>query len=269
MLLPGKTSGIILLEIMLAMSLGLFLLGLLLSIYQTSQQSLTLQHALYQIQDRANVAITLLTTDIKQAGHIGCPRLSSQLSTPVISEKNKLSGTSNEITIRYTRLGPALVSAMRKNTELYASLVPRMVPGSMIIIADCEHAEAAKVARVTREKDRQHIMLQYPVQHLFGKLTEINTLISHHYFIKRTQRINPDGTPVYALFGNQNTELVEGITAIKFMYTVKQGKKLVDVEAKNISDWSQVLGVAIQLSLYGPSFKREAYAYAVLNTRAL
>ncbi len=257
--LTEKIRGMSLLEVMFALSLGILILGLLMSAFQASQRSLRLQHALYQIQDHGNFAISLLTNDIKQAGQSGCGRITGK--TPLI-------GTANEISIHYVRAGAALISDMENTHEVIASSEPRIAAGSNVMIVDCIRSETAQVLRVYHEKNRQRIILRNALPYKFRRYAEIGMLVTHHYFIARTQRHYTDGSRIYALFDNENGrthEMVEGINHMQFVYTLKQDHSVEDKPADSITDWSQVIGIAIELVLFTPPFKRNAYAYAIIN----
>lgn len=257
--------GVSLLEVMFAMSAGIILFGLLLSVYQITQQNLLRQQALYQIQDHANFALTLLKHDIAQAGQIGCAR-------KFIFNQRPLMGTAHDITLSYARIGPILNASMKNNIELRASREPRIENGMDIVITDCVRIAAAKVAHVYVEKNQQRIILQSPLSVRFAKYAEIGLLVNHHYFVKKTAKKNTDGTSRLSLFDQQNarlTELMSGINALQFTYTIKTNKQVKNVEAEKIVDWTKVIGVLIHITLFTAPYYHEAYAYSVLNASRL
>ena len=77
---PSKTSaptsrnqrGLTLVELMIAMLLGLFLLGGLLQIFISSKQTNRMQEGLSRLQENGRFAMDFMTRDIRLAGFMGC-----------------------------------------------------------------------------------------------------------------------------------------------------------------------------------------------------
>lgn len=69
---PGRAQGFTLVELMIAMILGLILVGGVGYVFLSIKQSYRTNEALSQIQDSARIAFELLARDIRQAGLIGC-----------------------------------------------------------------------------------------------------------------------------------------------------------------------------------------------------
>lgn len=70
-----KQRGVSLVELLIAMALGLVLLAGIGYIYWGSRQSYTLQENLAGLQENGNFAVELLAQDLRMAGYIGCPNL--------------------------------------------------------------------------------------------------------------------------------------------------------------------------------------------------
>ncbi len=69
--LPARRKGFSLIELMVAMTIGLFLLAGLFSIYLTASQSSRFQSAMAQMQNNARYAFELMATDIRMLGFTG------------------------------------------------------------------------------------------------------------------------------------------------------------------------------------------------------
>jgi type IV pilus assembly protein PilW len=67
-----RQAGLTLVELMVAMLLGLVVIGAVVSVLLTSRQSYTTTSGLSQLQDNARVAFELLARDIRQAGSTPC-----------------------------------------------------------------------------------------------------------------------------------------------------------------------------------------------------
>jgi type IV pilus assembly protein PilW len=83
--LPGKQRGFTLLEIMIAMSIGLFLLGALVTIVQSNKAVFLNQNQLVQLQDSERMAMTLMADVIQAAGYFPDPTVNSVGSTLITS----------------------------------------------------------------------------------------------------------------------------------------------------------------------------------------
>ncbi len=69
-------SGMTLTEVMVALTLGLILMGAVLGIYSGTKQSYRLQHALARLQENGIFAIEFLSRDLRMSGYQGCASLS-------------------------------------------------------------------------------------------------------------------------------------------------------------------------------------------------
>lgn len=67
-----RQAGLTLVELMVAMLLGLVVIGAVVSVLLTSRQSYTTTSGLSQLQDNARIAFELLARDIRQAGSTPC-----------------------------------------------------------------------------------------------------------------------------------------------------------------------------------------------------
>lgn len=65
-------QGLSLVELMIAMLLGVFLTGGLLQLFINTKQTYGTQESLFRLQENGRVAIDLITRDIRLAGFLGC-----------------------------------------------------------------------------------------------------------------------------------------------------------------------------------------------------
>lgn len=68
----SRQHGLTLVEIMVAMTIGLVLLGGVITILVSSQQTYRVNEALARIQENARFAFQILSRDIRMAGYMGC-----------------------------------------------------------------------------------------------------------------------------------------------------------------------------------------------------
>ncbi len=98
-----RQRGISLVEILVAMAIGLFLLVGLFSIFYTTRQTYTAQQGLANLQDNERMAAIMLSNVIKIAGYFPNPQ--AQTAVQVFGANQIVSGTGNgsgdTITVRY------------------------------------------------------------------------------------------------------------------------------------------------------------------------
>ena len=270
-----RQSGLTLIELMLAMTLGLLLISVMLEMYLASQRSYRLQMALSLIQENAKTVIDSLTSDIRKAGYIGCAQLTTDFPAIFyvpysITPHNKLTGNDAELIVRYVEPnGIVLKESMVDDTTLYTSSERHLSVGDRVVISDCGHAELFQIEEIVLSGGRQMIIPTHPLQHRYKQDAEIGRLVINHYFIAKTKQGDNDGTEELSLFvediKHHKTELVAGINRMKFLYSIHRQEKLIDVSAKDISDWSNVIGIAIELELASPPLKKTWQAYVSLR----
>lgn len=77
----GPVHGFTLIEIMVAMVLGLVILGVIGQVFMTSRTTSMLQEGLARVQESGRFAMDMLSYDIRMAGYVGC-RSDLTLGTP-------------------------------------------------------------------------------------------------------------------------------------------------------------------------------------------
>ena len=126
--------GMTLIEIMIALLIGLFLLTGLYQIFISSKQSYRLSDGQSRLQENARYALELLSHDIRQAGYLGCSGVT--LSNPVViandpliapytqagvAEASVVTGGNGGATGSFTAPSPALTTSpltpVVKNTD--------------------------------------------------------------------------------------------------------------------------------------------------------
>lgn len=68
----NRQQGMTLIEVMIAMILGMFLLGGVIQIFLSSQQSYQMQERLSRVQENGRFAMEFISRDIRMAGYQGC-----------------------------------------------------------------------------------------------------------------------------------------------------------------------------------------------------
>jgi len=256
------------------MVLSILLIIFLLEIYQMSQRNFKFQHKLNMMQDNAIIALDILRTDIKKAGYIGCARLTDDFpvyasATFLITPQNKLSGTDTAIIVRHAAFAGVQLKEMVDASTLYVTNEEHLSSGNTLILSDCAHIEIFQAEKIFANKDRQKIITSHALHTYFSPLSEVDELIENRYFVAKTNRVNRVGLPIFALYvennKHQKLELVDGIDDLQFFYSVNLSGKITDFPAKEINDWSKVVGVSIRLKTKNYSKYNDWYAYVSLS----
>ena len=96
-----EMSGFSLIEMMIAMVLGLIVLGAAIAVFQSNQRTYSANEGLNRIQENARVAYEMLSRDIRSIGSSACSNEALVLGTDATSLKFRapLSGTASELTV--------------------------------------------------------------------------------------------------------------------------------------------------------------------------
>jgi type IV pilus assembly protein PilW len=97
-----RQQGFTLLELMVAITVGLFLLGALLTVQQTNRLAFVSQNQLAQLQDNQRMAMSILADVVQSAGYFPDPTINVAATTfaaaagpPVFAASQSISGTYN------------------------------------------------------------------------------------------------------------------------------------------------------------------------------
>jgi type IV pilus assembly protein PilW len=257
-------QGYSLIELMIAISLSLFLSMGMINIFIHSKNIYWLTQSLNTISTKARMAFHLLSHDIRMAGFIGCVRLTddlplnrqltgdtslvvwhkgyttAKLSLPKLARYQK---NSDAILIQF--LDPntfPIKEAKSKHIVLAHKRVFR--PKDTLLISDCLHAELVHWSNI-------HLIYRYQMDSEIGFFNKII------YYIADTGRMSETGQTIFALYRrnlNQSfykpIELIEGIKRM----TIRLGMKNEDGtlyyrNANEVKHWTDAHSVEIRLLL--------------------
>ena len=262
--MKSREQGYSLIELMIAISLSLFLSVGIINIFIYSKNIYQLTQNLNIIPTKARLALNLLSHDIRMAGFIGCVRLidvmtlnnhlsantslvvwhkgytTAKLSLPKLAQYQK---DSDAILIQF--LDPNTFPVNEAKSR-HISLVNKMAfqPKDTLLISDCQHAELINWNKI-------HLTYSYQ------KGSEIGFFNKIIYYIADTRRMNEMGQPIYALYRrnlNQSfykpTELIEGIKRMSIKLGMKNNDgTLYYKNANEVKHWANARSVEIRLLL--------------------
>ncbi|WP_342219758.1 PilW family protein [Rickettsiella endosymbiont of Miltochrista miniata] len=252
------------LELMLAISLSLFLSLGMMSIFIHSKNIYRLTQSLGTIPTKARMAFYLLSHDIRMAGFIGCVRLmdalpinsgltgdtslivwhkghtAAKLSLPKLARYQK---DSDAILIQF--LDPNTFPIKEaKSSRIILAHWKLFRPRDILLISDCQHAELIHWSDI-------HLAHSYQMDSEIGFFNKII------YYIADTGRVSETGQRIYALYRrnlNQSvykpTELIEGINRMSIRLGIKNSDGILYYKnANEVKHWPDAHSVEIRLLL--------------------
>jgi len=254
----NKQSGMSLLELMVAMGLGLFLISGVVNVFLSSKDSSQLETSLSRLQENGRVGLDLLVSDIRDANYIGCTSGQANLNvmatgaswTGVLGWERSTTGWSPTLPASLNgisatnRLGSDVINVQHArplNTPIAAAVVPGSVSVSVtnnpecvskndsVVIASCV---TAHLFRVTNDPACDGSATTFA----YGAASNSITSIEPGYtvddellqFLDKTWYVRDTGRrrtalniPVYSLFRIVNgieNEMVEGVEYLQILY---------------------------------------------------
>jgi type IV pilus assembly protein PilW len=274
-----KQSGMTLIEIMIAMTLGLVLTGGVIQLFLASKQTFRMNEAMSAVQESGRFALETISRDLRMAGFQGCADPGAVPSESVVKNNsptanllqtaitgNEGAAASDSLTVQFASGDAArLVS----NTDpVNASVVAQanqdnITANEVVMIADCTSAHLVRVTAVTN--GASDVTFTYgATENDLGKLskayspasTQVMRFNSVTYSVAPTGRTNGRGEAISALFRQglndaAPVELVEGVENLQIQY----GERLADGSVRFLDaddaglDMSRVESVRIGLLL--------------------
>lgn len=250
-----KWLGFTLLELLMVIIFETILLSCLLKLYIATKNNEQVFLQLNAIQENAKAAINILQAEIKSAGYIGCQRLSknfvpiSKLSYNITLD-NRIQGNANEIIVR--KLSPVHTNLIKKMTQKNLLIVGKEIkisPQDILLISDCHHAELFQAQNVYTNKLVQRVVPTSPLYFEYSKDAELGKFEINKFYLGKTKRKDNKNNFIYSLFfeniKHQRHEIIERLNKMSFNYLVNRSNELVELDASQIIDWSEVRGVTI------------------------
>ena len=251
--------GITLIELLIGITLSLFILSMLIEIFLATEKNHRALAALTDLQDNANIAIQLLSKSIRTAGYSGCAQ---------IFPMQRIEAKSNAIIIHRAAPSAAiLLEPMHNYTNLRVTQSPLFIKNKALFISDCQSAEIFFPKQIKKMHGAQMIETNHPLKFLYDRFAEVSELETQTFFVAQTGRYTEQGQPISALYVNK-TELVEGVDTIKFQYTILLNHSLIEKNADELDGNEKIRGISIELTLSSLNsfpLQKKAYTYVALR----
>ncbi|SEJ23743.1 PilW family protein [Nitrosomonas eutropha] len=238
-------QGLTLVEMMVAMTIGLVLLGGVITVLTASQQTYRVNEALARMQENARYAFQLLSRDIRMAGYWGCGGVVPQDMDPPLEGAEAATDTLVVRGVEGDGIRVLSHSPNLPNPNFTVSSGNELKVGQTVLVSNCQ---AAAILHITEVKPPSGKEVSYTIMrpNPRGDFTFTNgeavRISTREYYIGTGK----SGVP--ALF--QTSELVEGIENMQIQYGEDtDGDRAVDTyrTADLVADWENVVSVRIDL----------------------
>ncbi|MGQ9685301.1 MAG: PilW family protein [Thiobacillaceae bacterium] len=258
--------GLTLIELMIALGLGLIIVAALGYLFVGNRQAFRVQDNLARMQENGRYAMEILGQDLRMVGYIGCARLGevtvaatasgATAPTPanILAGSEGVSGADGLSLRRVDGRGAVLTGAMSDA----AADVPipasphKYAAGTPFIIADCLAADLFTAsAKVNPDATA---ITHAGLSKAYGADAMVFPFASIAYSIAS----NPAGNPaLYREVNGTGEEVAENVKDMQVVYgvdtdTKADGEVNAYVRADQVTDWTRVLAVRVSLLLRSP-----------------
>lgn len=251
-----RITGFSLVEIMLAMALGLILLAGISQVYLGFKRTYRAQENIARLQENGRFATDILSKNIRMAGYGGCLRDNlaagirgfNSTNLPSYLQGKVVSGT-DVIVIEKADVG---ITHLITDIADAANVIevannPATKSNPELFIADCSHHNKFQ----TTSFGKKIIKTNVPLTDYKRSDTEVAQYTKVTYFIGKTSYENT--TALYSITNQgRKEELIAGVKNMQIKYGVDtNGNGIVDsyYSAAQILTWDKVLSVEITLDL--------------------
>ncbi len=244
--LNSQQLGATLIEIMIAMLIGLFLLGGLIQIFSGSKQTYRLQDNMSRLQENGRFAMDFISRDIRMTDYWGCsmdgpgdPSTFTNNLTPNSppaqilgisgTDNTGINGSDSITLVGASNAIPVTVNQGTASDPITVGSGSGLSQDDVVIIADCSTAD---VLQATNDPSSGTTIVHAadidpntgdPIQNAtlskrYGIDASVYGMSTNTYNIQ-PGALRPDGSRLPALFRN-GVELVEGIENMQILYGV-------------------------------------------------
>lgn len=238
--------GFSLVELMIAMVLGLVVMGAAFAIFMSNQNTYRANEGLNRIQESARAAVEMMSRDIRAAGGSACSNLSTMVTTDASSvnlDRNFVSGSETELTVvSGSELAYAAESVSSNSVTLSADDLDAASDvfdvSDEVVLCDALHTAVATVTGVSGRTVTfsPSVTFHYPVTVMIGRYRSTRWTVG----------ANPrGGSSLYvSRAAGATEEVAEGIRDIRFSYLAPGG-----AFTTAPADWTGVLAVRNVMTL--------------------
>lgn len=254
-----SASGFSLIEMMVAMALGVLVLGAAIAVFQTNQRTYRANEGLSRIQESARVAYEMMTRDIRSAGSSACSNEALVMGTDDISLSFRapLTGSATELTVTSAddlsyRVESATASSVTL-TEDSPAASDIFDADDVVMVCNAAMTGFVEVASVTGRQVTFKTSLEFDPSDTTNAAAgsiSIARMRSTRWFVGTNPR---GGSSLFvSRFDGDEEEVAEGVGSVAFTYHRASGGNpdIYDVPPPS-ADWNYVDAVRIVMQLQG------------------
>jgi type IV pilus assembly protein PilW len=265
--------GLSLVELMIAMAIGLLLLSAIGYIYLANRQTFRTLEDFSRVQENYRYALDQLGNEIRMAGYAGCAIVASQQQpgSPLTPVAHHLAQAVGAFANQAGWPAPALyklpAAGKPPSDVLYVTLAQSpaapltgltggSVPvsgnpaglkaGDLALVSDCMTANVITVAAAGANS----ITPAAPLAKVYTNTAQVYPLLDRYYFIGLNAANNPSLYRLENRPGAQPEELIENVEAMELRFGVdNNGDAVIDAyqNLAGVVNWQQVMSVRVSL----------------------
>lgn len=267
-------SGLSLIELMVALVIGLLLTLGVLQVYMSGRDVYRMQESISHLQESGRYTLSLLARDIREAGFIGCLAIDwagvddpngtgvDFDQTTVFDGTTGADGAPDTLRIRSTQpfnaaladvvFAEATTFAVEDNVQLAA--------GEVFVISDCRNAELFVAENDVDDGTFIEATLPLANSYFADAMGALYRYRDVEYSVANTGRFTANNRPISALFVNRGAgaeELVEGVENLKIQFGVatdaepRPNQANEYLAASAVTRWDRIVSVQIDLLVQG------------------
>ena len=275
-----STAGFSLIEMMVAMALGVLVLGAAIAVFQTNQRTYLANEGLGRIQESARVAYEMMTRDIRSAGSSACSNEALVMGTDDVSLQFRapITGSATELTVTSADDLSYRVESATSNsvtlTEDSPAATDIFEEDDIVMVCNAAMTGFVEVASVAGKQITFKTSLEFDpsdTSHAAEGSISIARMRSTRWFVGTNSR---GGSSLFvSRFDGDDEEVAEGVESVAFTYHQASGGNP-DVYVAAPSDWNYVDVVRVVMELQGEdidgrSLERTASTAVSIRSRTL
>lgn len=254
---PRRSGGFSLIELMIALVLGLLVLGAAFVVFQSNQNSFRANEGLNRIQESARVAFEVMSQDIRSAGGSACSTASVVETTGAQSDAfrdNPITGNASQLTVvsgedAAYRVTASTATSITLDSAQVSNATDKFKVGDWLLLCN---ARKSFVVQATSVSSSAIGFGALPGgynpgadQHAPPSSVVVGRLRSARWYVAANGR---GGNSLYvSRFGGAGEEVTDGVQSIAFSYLQQGGTSYTATPA----DWSSVISVRANMVLTG------------------
>lgn len=271
------SKGFSLLELLLALTLSLFLLGAMAELYVNYKKHYWHAKLLADLQTNLRLSTQILQNDLATTSYIGCGKLNAGIN--IVHDDNQtpsltLMGYSSTAAINKFSLphsGKAApmpdsdVIELLKSEENVADLIeqqqgslivsstPTFKANDWLLITDCHQGEFFQATQVSVKQDQQYIT-PAKIQLVYVSPAQVAHVLHRIYYVGDTGRKNQLGQTITALYRyeypSEKIELIDDVIRLQVYYGISSSNGTVSfITETEVMDWTHVVCVELILTI--------------------